>query len=140
MRNDQNLKDAASSTEGITQSSVNYLPKRKSKYLNDLLINQLKHFCWQFLLFLRPCLIVFLFCLHLCILSLFEIISCIVKSLIVTSTFAEIQLKKGNLKGVFLGAKAWVPKLVLSVSQITWLKYSMLKYAALKFFGDNILE
>ena len=31
------LKDAVSSTEGITQSIANYLCKRKSKYLCDLL-------------------------------------------------------------------------------------------------------
>ena len=31
------LKDAKSSTEGITQTSVNYLHKRKNEYLCDLL-------------------------------------------------------------------------------------------------------
>ena len=31
------LKDAAVGTEGITRSSVNYLCKRKSVYLRDLL-------------------------------------------------------------------------------------------------------
>ena len=31
------LKDAGSSTEGITRSSVNYLHKRKSEYLRDIL-------------------------------------------------------------------------------------------------------
>ena len=31
------LKDAASSTEGVTRSGVNYLGKRKSKYSCELL-------------------------------------------------------------------------------------------------------
>ena len=34
---DLSLKDAVSSTEGITQSSVNYLHKRKSEYSRDVL-------------------------------------------------------------------------------------------------------
>ena len=52
-------------------------------------------------------LIVFLFCLHFCLFSHFEIIGCFVKSLIAISTYFsdEIQLKKGNLKGVFLGTR-----------------------------------
>ena len=64
-----------------------------------------KHFCWQFLLSLRPlCLTVFLFCLHFCILIHFEILRCIVKSLIPSHFnrfIVEIQLKKENLKSAF---------------------------------------
>ena len=45
----------------------------------------------------------FIFFLHFCLLSHFKIIKCIVKSLI--ATFAEIQLKKVNLKSVF-----WAPE------------------------------
>ena len=45
----------------------------------------------------------FLLFLHFCLLSHFEIIKCIVKSLI--ATFVEIQLKKENLKSVF-----WAPE------------------------------
>ena len=37
MQSNLSLKDAASRTEGIKQSSVNYLLKRKNKYLHDLL-------------------------------------------------------------------------------------------------------
>ena len=37
MRSNLSIKDAASSTEGITKSSVKYLRKRKSKNLQDLL-------------------------------------------------------------------------------------------------------
>ena len=36
---DLSLKDASSSTDGITQNSVNYLHKRKGKYSCDLLCN-----------------------------------------------------------------------------------------------------
>ena len=35
LSSDSSLKDAASSTEGITGNSVNYLHKRKSEYLQD---------------------------------------------------------------------------------------------------------
>ena len=37
LRSDLSLKDAASSTEVITRSSVNYLRERKSEYSLDLL-------------------------------------------------------------------------------------------------------
>ena len=37
LRNDLNLKDAASNTQGITRSSVNYLREKKSEYSRDLL-------------------------------------------------------------------------------------------------------
>ena len=37
MRSNLSIKDAASSTEGITKSSVKYLRKIKSKNLQDLL-------------------------------------------------------------------------------------------------------
>ena len=52
----------------------------------------------------RPlCLIVFLFCLHFCVLNYFEIIRCIVKSVIATSTYFLLKYnwKKENLKSVF---------------------------------------
>ena len=52
----------------------------------------------------RPlCLIVFLFCLHFCVLNYFEIIRCIVKSMIATSTYFLLKYnwKKENLKSVF---------------------------------------
>ena len=60
------------------------------------------------------CFIVFLFCLHFCLLSHFKIIRCIVKLLIATSTyfFVEIQLKKENLKTVFWVPGFWAPKRV----------------------------
>ena len=37
LKSNLSLKDAASSTEGIPQSSVNYLCKIKSEHLHDLL-------------------------------------------------------------------------------------------------------
>ena len=62
------------------------------------------------------CLIVFLFCLHFCLQNHFEMIRCIVKSLIATSTYFLLKYtwKNENLKGVF-----WV----LEFSQMTWIHY-----------------
>ena len=37
LQSDLSLQDTASSTKGITQSSLNYLRKRKSEYSRDLL-------------------------------------------------------------------------------------------------------
>ena len=37
LRSDLSLKDAASNTEGITRSSVNYFSKGKSEYSHHLL-------------------------------------------------------------------------------------------------------
>ena len=71
-------------------------------------LNEWKHFRWQFLLSLQLLyLIVFLFCLHFCILSHFKIIRCIVKSLIATSTFSLLKYnwKKKTWKVFF-----WVPE------------------------------
>ena len=51
-------------------------------------VNEWKHFRWQFLLSLRPvCVIVFLLCLHFCVRRHFEIVRCIAKSLIATAAY-----------------------------------------------------
>ena len=70
-------------------------------------VKWMKTLSLKFLSLRLLCLIVFLFCLHFCILNPFEIIRCIVKSLIATSTFffIEIQLKKENLKSIFWALK-----------------------------------
>ena len=122
--------------EGITRRSINYSRKRKSEYACDLWrkwINEWKHFRWQILLSLQPiCLIVFLFCLHFCILSHFEIIRCIAKSLIATSTYflLEYNWKKKTWK-VFLGARVWEPKLVYrSPKRTAWIRH----WKVIKFF------
>ena len=65
-------------------------------------------FLWRFLLLIQPFgLIVFLFSLHFCILSHFEILRCIDKSLISTSTYFLLQYnwKKKTWKVFF-----WVPE------------------------------
>ena len=69
------------------------------------------------------CLIVFFFCLHFYILSHFEIIRCIVKLLIATSTyFFEMQLKKEKLKSVF-GHQSLGAQTGLLVSQTAWIRH-----------------
>ena len=80
-------------------------------------------FLWQFLLLIQPFrLIVFLFSLHFCILSHFEILRCIDKSLISTSTYFLLQYnwKKKTWKVFFgclsLGAQTGIP-----VSQAAWI-------------------
>ena len=66
-------------------------------------------FCFKLI-----CLIVFLFCLHFCILSHFEIIRCIVKSLITNSTyfFCWNTTEKRKLEKCFLGGRVWMLKWV----------------------------
>ena len=96
------LKDVASGTEEITWSRVNYLrhlmneirfikkSRRKSEYLSK---NTSTSFC----------LIAFLFSLHFCLLRNFEIVRCIVKSLIaIQHIFVEVLLKKEIAKSVNL--------------------------------------
>ena len=70
------------------------------------------------------CLIVFLFCQHFRLLSHFEIIRCIVKSLIATSTYFSLKYnwKKKTWKVFFrrqsLGAQTGIP-----VSQTAWIRH-----------------
>ena len=52
------------------------------------------------------CLVVFLFCLHFCLVRIFEVIRCIVKSLLLEHIFcSNTTEKKWNLKSVF-----WAPE------------------------------
>ena len=110
MQSDLNLKDATSSIEGIPQSSVSYLCKKKRILAWYILrLNEWKHFRRQFVLWLCPlCLTVSLFCLNFCVLNRFEIIRCIVKSLIYFNVFLLKYNWKENLKAwkMFL----WVPE------------------------------
>ena len=85
LQSDLSLKDAARSIEGITPSSVNYLCKKVNTCMIYYVVISMKQFPWLFLLLLQPLCLIVLFCLHFCILSHFEIIRCIVKSLIATS-------------------------------------------------------
>ena len=62
----------------------------------------------------------FLFFLHFCFLSHFEIFRCIVKLLIVT--FVEIQLNKENLKSVF-GIQSLGTHTDILVSQMLWIHH-----------------
>ena len=122
LQSNLNWKDTASSTEGITQSSVNYIyiiqlmnwsrfiktsrRSRKSKHIHDLLHiwtnenTSIDNFSFHFKSFC-------LFCLIFYLLSHFKITRSIAKSLTVTSTyfFVEIQLKKQKLKRA-----SWVPE------------------------------
>lgn len=75
--------------------------------------NEWKHFCRHFFSFASTSyyLIVFLFCLHFCLVSYFEKIRCIVKLLTATSTyFCWNTAEKRKLEKCFLGARAWAPK------------------------------
>ena len=99
LQSDLSWKDRAISSEEITQSRLSYLrhlmngsrfvekSRRKSKLLQDLFmyLNKWKHFFLKVPYFSSTslCLIVFLLCLNFCLLSYFEIIRCIVKSMIV---------------------------------------------------------
>ena len=67
LQSDLNLKDAANSTEGITQCSVNYLCKRKSQHSHDLLRSEMNEnsFVDSFL-FWHIFVVVFLFSAFLC--------------------------------------------------------------------------
>ena len=56
------------------------------------------------------CLIILLFCLNFCFLNNFEIVRFIVKSLVVVQRISvEVQLKKKNLKSLFLDAEFGCP-------------------------------
>ena len=104
------LKDAASSTEGIIRSDsrMKTLPLTVS------------FFAWR-----SFCPIVLLFCLHVCLLSYFEITRCIVKSLTATSTYflrlIVTSTEKRKLDGCFLGTSVLAPKPVYSFSK--WTEY-----------------
>ena len=95
-------------------------------------VKWMKTLSLKFLLSLRLlCLIVFLFCLHFCILKPFEIIRCIVKSLIATWTFFLLLLlvflfllkynwKKKTWK-VFFGRQSLGVQTGIPVSQTAWI-------------------
>ena len=110
------LKDAANSTEGITRSTVNYLCKRKSEYSRNLLHSKTNGNAFVDSFFFRfwPLYLTgFLFRLHFCILSHFEIIKCIVKSFIATSMYFLLKYNwKRKLEKRFLGARVWALKTV----------------------------
>ena len=75
LKSNLNWKDVASSPETIIRNSVNYLRRHKSKHSRDLLhiyMNEnvfVDSFFFRFEVF---CIIVFLSCLHFCLLSLFK--------------------------------------------------------------------
>ena len=93
------------------------------QYWHDLLWSN-KYFSWHLFL-LRPlCLFVFLFCLHFCIQSHVEIIRCMVKSLVATSTYIYIFLKyywKKKTWKVFLGHESLGTQACILVSQMVWI-------------------
>ena len=88
-------------------------------------LNEWKHFCRQFSTFASTsfCLVVFLFCLHFCLLSYFEIIRSIVKSLIATSKyfFWKYNWKKSWL--VLFGRQSLGAQIGILVSQTTWIRH-----------------
>ena len=92
------------------------------QYWHDLLWSN-KYFCWHLFCF-DLCLFVFLFCLHFCIQSRVEIIRCMVKSLVATSTyiyiFFELLLKKKTRK-VFFGRESLGTQACILVSQMVWI-------------------
>ena len=86
--------------------------KGKSKHLRDV--------CWQFLLSLRHLFVslAHLFCLHFCLLSHFEIIRCIVKSLVATSTYFLLKYNWQNKTWkVILGRQSLGTQTSIPVSQ-----------------------
>ena len=89
--------------------------RRKSKHMGPFMyLNEWKHFHWEFLLALTSIyFIVFLFCLHFCLLGNLEIIRCIVKSMIAPSMYLLLKYswKKKTWKS-FLGTRIRAPKLV----------------------------
>ena len=111
LRSDLSLKDAASSTEGITRSIVNYLCRRKNKANTRAIycfVKWMKTLSLTVFLSLWPlCLVVFLFYLDFCILTIDRYFN------------VEIQLKKGNLK-VFFGRQSLGAQTGIPVSQMAW--------------------
>ena len=111
LRSDLSLKDAASSTEEITRSIVNYLCRRKNKTNTRAIycfVKWMKTLSLTVFLSLWPlCLVVFLFYLDFCILTIDRYFN------------VEIQLKKGNLK-VFFGRQSLGAQTGIPVSQMAW--------------------
>ena len=109
LKSNLNWKDVASSPETIIRNSVNYLRRRKSKHSRDLLhiyMNEnvfVDSFFFRFEVF---CIIVFLSCLHFCLLSLFKWLDVLRNHWsLFQYTFVEMQLKNENLRNVFLAPK-----------------------------------
>ena len=96
-------------------------------------INEWKHFLsqfllslrWQFLLLFQPRCVFFFFCPHFCILSHFEIITCIVKLLIATFKifFCWNTTEKKKTWKVFSGRQSLGAQNDIPVFQTTWIRY-----------------
>ena len=93
----------------------------------------------HFLLLLQHsfCLIVFLFCLHSCLLSHFEIIRCILKSLITTSTYFMLKYNwKKKIWNILFAVQGLGIQTSIMVSQTTWIhhcKSNQPIYSTVKF-------
>ena len=120
LQSNVNWKGVVTSAEGITQSSIIYLHSRKSKHLHvPLHIEINENTCWHFSLFLFHHFISLFF--HFCHRNHFEIIRCIVKLLITTSTYVLKHNWKKKTWSIF-----WAPNFrhsnwYIPVSQMTWM-------------------
>ena len=110
LQSNLSLKDAASSTEGITRSSVNYLRKRKSQHSQDLLhsyMNQNTFVDSSFFSNLFHCFSILSALLYS---KPIQISRCIAKSLIATSTCFLLKRWKIKLEKCFLDPTVCLPK------------------------------
>ena len=114
-RSDLSLKDAASSTGGITWGIVNYLRKRKKLILAWSITYEMnENFHWQFLLSLRPlCLIVFS---SVCIFTR----HCEIIDRYFNVVFVVIQLKKEK---VLFGHQSFAAQTGIPVFQTAWIRH-----------------
>ena len=117
--------------EGIKQSSVNYLHRSKACicviYYVFKWMKRVSYIASSFAS-TSFCVIVFLFCLHFCLLSHFKIIRCIVKSLIATSKYFLLEYnwkKKRKPEKCFLDTQVCMSKWVIPVSQMAWVHYCL---------------
>ena len=122
----------------MTWSRLINKSRSKSKHFHDYVFKYMKTLSYTISSFTlsHSCLAVFLFCLHFCLLSHFEIIRCVVKSLIANFNifFVEIQLKNKTWK-VFCGCQGLGAQIGILVSQMAWIHtWFMQRVPRFKFF------
>ena len=131
LRSDLSLNYAASSTEGITRSSVNYLHKRKANTrMIYYVVNWMKTLVDSFFFSLRPlCLIVYLLSAFLYSKPFWNNwMHCEIIDRYFNVFFVKIQLKKENLD-----AQTGIP-----VSQTAWVCHCWMELLSFHFNGKLI--
>ena len=111
LRNDLNLKDAASNTQGNTRSSVNYLRERKSEYSRIYYtVKLMKTFSLTVSFFALTSLSTVFLLSAFCILSHFKIIIFWNHWSLLQLIFCWNTTEKRKRERCFSGVRVWAPK------------------------------